>query len=133
MLLDTSFCIDLMKEQAGGRKGPATEKLISLGEERLAISVFTLGELFAGAESSKNARREHERLKALIDTIEVVYPRERFARLYGETVSFLKHSGTPIPLMDVLIGTSAKEHGLTVITRDVSHFRKIPMLSVMEY
>jgi predicted nucleic acid-binding protein len=67
--------------------------------------VFTLGELFAGAESSRNIR----------------------------TVSFLKRSGTPVPLMDILIGTSAKEQGLAVLTRDVSHFRRIPMLSVMEY
>ena len=133
MLLDTSFCIDLMKEQAGGRRGPATEKLESLGEERLAISVFTLGELFAGAESSSNSRREHERLKALIDTIDVIYPEKRFARLYGETVNFLKRLGTPVPLMDILIGTTAKEHGLAVLTRDVTRFRKIPMLSVMEY
>jgi len=58
---------------------------------------------------------------------------ERFARLYGETVSFLKHSGTPVPLMDILIAASAKEHGLAVITRHVSRFRRIPMLSVMEY
>jgi predicted nucleic acid-binding protein len=49
MLLDTSFCIDLMKEQAGGRRGPATEKLASLGEERLAISVFTLGGTIRGS------------------------------------------------------------------------------------
>jgi predicted nucleic acid-binding protein len=35
--------------------------------------------------------------------------------------------------MDILIGTSAKEQGLAVLTRDVSHFRRIPMLSVMEY
>jgi predicted nucleic acid-binding protein len=133
VLLDTGFCIDLMKEQARGRRGPATEKLGSLGDERLAISVFTLGELFAGAESSKNARREHERLKSLIDTIEVIYPKERFARLFGETASFLKRSGTPVPLMDILIAASAKEHGLTVITRNVSRFRMIPMLSVTEY
>jgi predicted nucleic acid-binding protein len=133
MLLDTSFCVDLLREQAAGRGGSATRMLDSLGDEKVAVSMFTLGELSAGAELSKHPRREHERLRAIVDSIDTLFPGARFARLYGEVVASLRRSGTPVPLMDVLIGTTARENDLAVLTRDVEHFRAIPGLLVRDY
>lgn len=133
MLLDTSFCVDLLREQASGRGGDATRMLESLGEEKIAISVFTLGELSAGAELSKHPRREHEQIRAFVDSVDTLYPGAIFARLYGEAVASLTRAGTPVPLMDLLIGTTARENDLAVLTRDVEHFRTIPGLLVRDY
>ena len=42
MFLDTTFCIDVMREQHRGAEGPATARLRELGETPLLVSVFVL-------------------------------------------------------------------------------------------
>ena len=57
MFLDTSFCVDLFREQnklAEVAKCPASKKLKSLGDIPVYISVFVLCELEAGARLSSN-------------------------------------------------------------------------------
>jgi predicted nucleic acid-binding protein len=45
----------------------------------------------------------------------------------------LLRNGTPVPVMDLLIGVTAKRFAAPVLTRDVAHFKKIPGLVVEEY
>ena len=133
MILDTSVCLDLLREQAAGSDGPATRRLAALGEARVRLSVFTLCELEAGAASSEGPRRERERVRLLAARRSVVCPDERYARLYGEAKSALKRAGTPVPVMDLLIGVSALQAAEPLLTRDPEHFRKIPGLAVESY
>ncbi len=48
----------------------------------------------------------------------------------GDVFAQLEASGTKIGLEDVLIGATALEQGLTVVTRNVRHFDRIPGLVV---
>jgi predicted nucleic acid-binding protein len=97
------------------------------------MSVFTVCELEAGAASSKNPRRERERIRLLTARRSVIAPDERFARLYGESKAAVRTAGTPVPLMDLLIGVSALQAGEPLLTRDPQHFKKIPGLAVETY
>ena len=133
MFLDSSFCIDLMREHNQGVNGPATTKLKSLGETGILISIFVVCELRAGAEMSKNPMQELARVESLVESLNVVYPDRSSAVLYGETVAALLKHGTPVPLMDVLVGVAAKAFGLPILTRDIDHFQKIPGLVVIGY
>ena len=130
MMLDTSTCVDLLREQAAGVPGAATRKLTSLGDARISLSLFTLCELESGAASSASPRHERERIRLLAARRSIVAPDERFVRLFGEAKASLRKAGTPVPVMDLLIGVSALQAGEPLLTRDPEHFRKIPGLAV---
>ena len=133
MFIDTAFCIDLMREQHRKADGPATAKLRALGNVGLYVSVFVLCELQAGARLSRHPHRELRRVELLADSLTVVYPEATFAVAYGELEAHLRRHGTPVPTMDLLIGVTAKNHGLPLLTRDVEHFSRLPGLVVEPY
>jgi tRNA(fMet)-specific endonuclease VapC len=133
ILLDTTFCVDWLRENARMERGPATRKLLELGDASLAISLFTSCELEAGASRSKEPDAERAKLRRFVGHVEVISPGNGFAYLYGELVAALWSSGSMIPLMDILIGLCAKQEGLAVLTRDIGHFSRIPGLTVETY
>ena len=133
MFFDTTFCIDLMREQHRRIEGPATRKLVELGDMPLYTAVFVVCELQAGARLSQHPRRELRRVEMLVQKINVVYPDSTFAVAYGETEAFLRQQGLPIPTMDLLIGLIAKTRGCPLLTRDTVHFSRVPGLVVESY
>lgn len=133
MFIDTSFCIDLLREQNRHTPGPAVKKLESLSGVEICASVFVLCELMAGAGLSVDPDRERDRVKALSEMLTIVYPDYSFAVSYGETEVYLRKRGIPIPTMDLLIGVTAKVWGDPLVSRDLKHFKRIPGLLVEEY
>jgi predicted nucleic acid-binding protein len=53
---------------------------------------------------------------------------KRFARLRGE----LRRQGQLIPDPDLLIAATALQHDLTIVTRNVRHFQRIPGLKLYQ-
>jgi tRNA(fMet)-specific endonuclease VapC len=133
VFLDTTFCIDLMREQHRGEEGPATQKLQGLGSSLLFVSVFVLCELQAGARLSSHPKRELQKVERFSATLNVAYPDASFAVAYGEEEAFLRKKGTPVSTMDLLIGVTAKMRGLPLLTRNVQHFASIPGLVLETY
>ena len=122
-----------MKEHRQGKRGPASRKLISLGETPLYMSLFVACELHAGAQMSDNPESELRKLEMFSELVEIVQPDRSFAAAYGEAEAFLRRSGKAIPTMDLLIGVTAKQFGLPLLTTDDKHFRRIPGLIVETY
>lgn len=132
MFVETTFCIDLIREARHGT-GAATAKLEQLGETALLASVFVICELQAGARLAARPEEELRRVERLTDNLTVVCPDEAFAVAYAELEVALRQSGTPVPTMDLLIGTTAKMRGLPLLTRDTTHYGSIPGLVVETY
>jgi tRNA(fMet)-specific endonuclease VapC len=133
MFIDTSFCIDLMRERKQGKKGPASRKLAFLGETPLYMSLFVACELQAGARMSDNPAVELRKVEMFSVLVEIVRPDRSFAVAYGEAEALLRQSGKAVPTMDLLIGVMAKQHGLPLLTADEKHFSRIPGLVVETY
>jgi predicted nucleic acid-binding protein len=133
MVLDTSVCIDLLRESANGVDGPARRCLRDLGRSRLYLSFFSLCELNTGLFLGKRSAEERRLLDTLLSAMTLIHPDDAFPMLYGEAAAALLAAGTPIPVMDLLIGVNAKAKGLPVLTRDAAHFRRIPGLLVESY
>ncbi|MFP4363991.1 MAG: type II toxin-antitoxin system VapC family toxin [Spirochaetia bacterium] len=133
MVVDTCFCIDIIRERKAGVQGPGLKKLNSLKNHQLYISLFSVCELRAGAELTKKAKVELGKIELLLDYINIVYPDVSFSVLYGEAEASLRRNGTPIPVMDLLIGISAKSLGMPLVTKDEKHFCLIPGLAVETY
>lgn len=132
MFVDTTFCIDLLREGRRGH-GPATAALERLGDTLLFASVFVICELQAGARLSAQPQRELRRVERLAEHLTVVYPDASFPVAYAELEVALRCNGTPIPTMDLLIGASARILGMPILTRDTTHYRLIPDLVVESY
>ena len=133
MFVDTSFCIDLMRENRRGEAGPATRRLESLSDTPLQMSIFVLCELQAGARLSRRPRAELRKVALLAEHFDLVCPGPEFAVSYGEVEAHLRRRGQRIPTMDLLIGVTAKAYGSPLLTRDAAHFTLIPGLVVETY
>ena len=53
--------------------------------------------------------------------------------LAGKIDGEQRAQGVTIPFADLLIGVTALEHGYSVVTVNVRHFRLIPGLSVVQF
>jgi len=133
MFLDTSFCIDLMREWKRKKSGPATTKLRSMGDVPLYVSIFVLCELQAGARMSSHPDSELQKVEMFSEFVEVVLPDRSLAISYGEAEAFLRKKGTPVSTMDLLIGVTAKIYGMPLLTDNKTDFMKIPGLVIETY
>lgn len=131
--LDSSYLIDLLRETARGRPGPAIDFIESLdASEVLGVSVHVVCELRAGAELARRPLDEHEGLDQLLSGLLVAYPDERFAPAYGRLL-VVTRGRTPVAAMDLLIATAATLEDAPLVTRNVKDFGRIPGLRVISY
>lgn len=133
MFIDTYFCIDIIREKAKGIIGPGIDKLKSLADTQLYASLFSACELRAGAMMSQNPDKELKKVETLLEYLTVVYPDISFPVIYGETEAQLRKSGIKMPVMDLLIGVTAKSFGMPLLTKDIIQFKNIPGLVVESY
>jgi predicted nucleic acid-binding protein len=133
VFLDTSFCIDAIREKRRGKRGPATRKLQELEGTPLFISVFALCELDAGARMSRDPEQELKDMAQFARGATTVYPDLALPAAYGQIEAHLRTRGTPIPTMDILIGAMAKLAGQPLLVRHPEHFALIPGLVVETY
>ncbi len=128
-LLDTDILSNLLK------RAPSTTliaKLASVPPELQFTSSITLGELMYGAYKLRTGselllERLHGRL---LPNLPVLPFDEAAARRYGEVRAELERQGTPLGDADLRIGAIALARGLTVVTGNVRHFRRIPQLPI---
>jgi tRNA(fMet)-specific endonuclease VapC len=132
--LDSSFLIDLLRENAHGRPGPALDLIEGLDEsELLAVSVHVVCELRAGAELTRRPAQEHQALDHLLSGLLVTYPDDRFAAEYARLFASTSYSRRPVAAMDLLIATSALLDDAPLVTRNVKDFSRVPGLRVLKY
>ena len=132
--LDSSFLIDLLRETASGRPGPALDFIESLDPtEVLGVSVHVVCELRAGAELSRRTLQEHEGLDRLLSGLLVAYPDDRFPPAYGRLLAATSRGRKPPAAMDLLIATAALLDDAPIVTRNVKDFSRMPGLRVLKY
>ncbi len=128
-LLDTDTLSNLMK-RAPSRN--LVEQVASVPAELQFTSSITLAELVYGAY--RLGERGRRLLTQIEDTLLANVPILSFdadaARRYGQVRATLEERGTPIGDADLRIAAIALDHGLTVVTGNVRHFRRAPGLHV---
>jgi tRNA(fMet)-specific endonuclease VapC len=131
--LDTSFLVDVLRENTRRKPGPATAFFERVADEEIAISVFVACELYAGAELSERSTAELQNVAELCRAVPIAYPDERFAGRYGRLMAELERRGTRISAMDLLIATSAVLADAALVTRNTRHFARVPGLLPVSY
>ncbi|HJZ77460.1 MAG TPA: type II toxin-antitoxin system VapC family toxin [Vicinamibacterales bacterium] len=131
--IDSSFAIDLLREQRRRRPGPASAWVDAHGDTPLGASVFVWCELELGATAAADPDLERQRVRDYLHTVTIVYPDERFAPAYGSLVERLQQRGTLPGTIDVLIATAALVDKVPIVTANVKHFDAVPGLRVLSY
>lgn len=125
-LVDTDWMIDYL-----GGKALAMRLLASLAEEPIAISIITFGEVYEGVYYGRNQATVEERFREILQWIDVLPLELSTMREYARISGRLRRVGMQLDSMDLLIAATALEHKLTLVTRNVRHFDRVPELTVL--
>lgn len=119
ILLDTNAYIGLLAGEE--------DVLDVIGAAEIVyMSVFVLGELYAGFTGGSKEKENKEILQRFLlrPTVKILNATSETAEVFGLVKGGLRKAGTPLPINDVWIGAHGIETGSTVITHD-RHFKKI--------
>jgi tRNA(fMet)-specific endonuclease VapC len=123
-LLDTSACIAMLRDRPPLVRARALEA--ARRHQNLLVSSIVLHELWYGVyKSSDIPRNASKLLRFLAGNLETVDFDYEDARIAGEIRAVLKAQGKLIGAFDPLIAAQCLRHDLTLVTADVSDFRRI--------
>ena len=94
--------------------------------EVVYMSIFVLGELYAGFRGGSREMENRRRLREFMGKgpVQILSATEQTAEIFGELHSRLKLAGTPIPVNDLWISAQATETGSFIVSYD-EHFKRV--------
>mgnify|MGYP006293601423 FL=1 len=122
IVADTDVLIDFLRGH-----GPVAERIELELRHRLATTVITAFELWAGAVGS--AKREHA-VETLLDALSLISLDSQSARVASHVRHSLSKRGRTIGMADALIAGICIEQRAILLTRNVKHFSDIEGLSL---
>ena len=125
-LVDTDWVIDHLH----GRE-PVVKQLELLAPQGLGLSIVSLAELYEGVFSSTSPQENESALHNFLESIQVLYLEDGVCRIFGQERGRLRAAGMIIGVFDILIGSTAKYYGLTLLTNNRRHFERIDGLSII--
>ena len=123
-LLDTNICIHFFRG-----KHDLIDKLNEIGIENGAISEITLAELVFGAENSTQPEKNHNLIEKFVRQITILQIFDSIAQ-YGKQKARLRKQGLMISDFDLLIGCTAIENNLIMVTENVKEFERIEGIKI---
>jgi tRNA(fMet)-specific endonuclease VapC len=124
-LLDTNVIIALFKNDEKVQRHMAASP-------ELFVPATAIGELYYGAKHSAHVEKNMNQVRQFAEQAAVLPCDLETAEYYGQIKNELKAKGHPLPENDVWIAAIAKQHSLTVVTRD-QHFKQIDALLLEEW
>ncbi len=128
LILETSFLVDLERELIVGAPGPAQRFLESRQTEKLHITFTIAGELAAGPRMNERATWDR-----LVSPFEVIPWTPEVSWRYGHLHRYLRENCLLIDANDLWIAATALVFEMPVVTRNESHFMRVPELDVIGY
>lgn len=124
-LLDTNICVFFLRGMLN-----LDEIIREKGRENCYISEITVFELRFGAENSHNPKKSHKAVDKFIQGLSII-PIYGNAIKYAEEKVRLRKNGTPMhDEFDLLIGITALENQLVLITDNIKDFENLHNLKV---
>lgn len=108
-----------------------TRRIEELIPEGIGISVVSMGELYEGMYKASDPIRSEEALQVALSEIDVVDIDDEVCRIFGRQRGILRAANALIGDTDLWIGATAIRHGLTVLTNNTRHFKRIQGLSIV--
>ena len=102
-------------------------------EESLKTTIFNYAELLEGAYLTNNVPKNLRYIKEFLENFEILSFQLPDASLFSQIHAQLLKDGTPVGDMDVLIASIVLNNNETLVTRNIKHFSKIPMLKIKDW
>lgn len=128
-MLDTNICIYLIKQKP--EKVLRHFKAHSVGD--VGISSITLAELRYGVKKSQQVQKNRGALDEFTLPLEIADFDEEAASAYGTVRAAIEKAGTPVGSMDMLIGAHALSLGVPLVTNNMSEFKQIKNLKLVDW
>lgn len=126
-LLDTNVLSEVLKKRP---ETSVLDRILETEDAGLSTSSVTVMELRFGAARHPNGTRLWKRITdELLPRVEVLPVDGQVAERAGEVLADLESRGVRIGTEDVLIAATALVHDLTVATRNLRHFQRVPGLA----
>jgi tRNA(fMet)-specific endonuclease VapC len=122
-MLDTATVSFALRGQ-----GRVAARLLEHRPSEICISSLTLAELRYGAEA-RRSRNLHRLIGTFVEPIEVMSFDQSAADRFAAIAVVLARRGEPIGTFDTLIAAHSLSLGLTFVTKNTQHFRRVPGLT----
>ena len=107
-----------------------TKRLDELKAQDLTISLITLAELYDGIYVSRDPAGGELTLLEFLNDVRLIGIDEETARLFAKERGRLRAAGSLIGDFDLLIGVTAIQNGLTLLTNNRRHFERLDGLTI---
>jgi tRNA(fMet)-specific endonuclease VapC len=122
-LVDSDWLIDAAIGRLRSQRA-----LHRLSDEGLAVSIVAVAEVYEGAFGTPDPQDTLVGLRDFLGDFAILPLTDPIAERFARLRAALRRQGQLIPDMDLLIAATALEEELTLITRNVRHFARIPDL-----
>lgn len=99
-----------------------------VGRRNCYVSELTVAELLYGYAYCQDSRNEHD--AEIIQEVFKLLPIFDSLPTYAKVKAYLRRTGQLIEEFDMLIGSSAVQHGYVMVTENVDHFERIPGIEI---
>ena len=124
-LLDTDICVYWLKGNEH-----IEQKVLSVGIDNLSVPFITVSELYYGAYKSQRVDENIAMIRKLTDHINVIASDDAISEAFGKLKASLEKAGLIIDDADMFVAACALVHGLTMVTNNTKHFRRIKGLKL---
>ena len=124
-LVDSDYVADYL-----GARPHAIQLLSSFVKDDLSISIITYGEIYEGIHFGRDPQKTTDVFQRFLRSVVILPPTQpimqHFARIRGE----LRRTGKIIGDFDILIAATAIQYHLTLVTRNIKDYQRIPNLKL---
>ena len=123
-LLDTNICIFMLKNKYGIR-----EAVIKAKPENCFVSEITIAELYYGASKSNQKAKRIKDVDFITQKFKILpfYPA---LPLFGNLRAELEEAGKRIDDFDLLIGATAIQNKIIVVSDNIKHIGRLPNVKI---
>ena len=125
-LVDSDWAIEHMH-----RREPVVSRLEEFAPYGLGMSIVSVAELYEGVFRSTAPHLEEYALRDFLNVVEVIHLDYDICRIFAQQRGRLRTSGSLIGDLDILIGTTAIRHNLTLLTNNIRHFNRLVGLNII--
>jgi predicted nucleic acid-binding protein len=124
-LVDTDWAVNHLNGQQRTR-----QRLVELVASGLGFSIISLAEVYEGILYSQDPEKNETGLQHFLQDVTVVGIDEETSRLFGKERGRLRAEGKRVADFDLMIGMTARQHDLTLLTNNRRHFEHIEGLRI---
>lgn len=129
LLLDTNVCIPLINRT----EQSLADRLLDATPSSVILCSVVKAELYFGARNSRRVAENLDRVDRFCDVFDSLPFDDAAAARYGAVRAQLKREGRPIGANDLMIASIALSADITLVSRNLEEFERVPGLDVITW